>query len=210
MLIEKVGNSPSLQSQEEMDEPDDSEQEEFSENDLLGLLMGEFQVLWRQEAEDVLMRPNTRLKTALNKLPSHWLQGICQQIGLEELKNRKERLLKLAKVLPESQTLERIWRPLPESSREVLRWILLKREGWATIQHLSRKFGRDTDTTWWWNEGQTPKTPLGLLRVFGLIYVGKTKYGKRRMRIATIPVELRKPLKRILRDPALAEMCDAC
>jgi len=100
------------------------------------------------------MRPNTRLKTALNKLPSHWLQGICQQIGMEGLKNRKERVQKLAETLPENETLERIWLPIPGPSREVLRWILMEREGWATIQHLSKKFGRDSDTTWWWNEGQ--------------------------------------------------------
>jgi hypothetical protein len=50
-----------------------------------------------------------------------------------------------------------------------------------------------------------PETPLGLLRSRGLVYVGKIREGKRRFRIAVVPVELRKALTRIAQDPRSME-----
>ncbi len=200
-LIEKVGDLPSpspapRRDPRDLKELDQGEGQPWDE--VLETLMTEFQASWRQQSEEVPLRPNCRLKTALGKIPAPWLQGICIQIGFEGVRTRKERIRKLLQALPDEERLAQIWRELPTGSREILRWVLLENKGWVTIQHLSVKFGRDSDRTWWWHEGEKPATPLGLLRIFGLVYVGKTQNGRRKMRIACVPVELRKPLRQII------------
>ncbi len=175
------------------------------EEDVLILLMGEMQMRWRKQVENAPLKPNTRLKTALTKLPSHWLEAIGRQGDLGEVRNRKDRIDVLTEWLPQEENLRKIWNSLPLPSREVVHWILLERNGAVKIQNLSRRYGADTDITWWWNEGQMPETPLGLLRSKGLVYVGKIREGKRRFRIAVVPVELRKALTRIAQDPRSME-----
>ncbi len=175
------------------------------EEDVLVLLMGEMQMRWRRQAEDAPLKPNTWLRTALNKLPSPWLQAIGRQGNLGEIRNRKGRIDALVEWLPREENLRMIWNLLPVPSREVLCWILLDRGGAVKIQNLSRRYGADTDITWWWNEGQLPGTPLGFLRSNGLVYVGKIREGKRRFRIAVVPMELRKGLTRIAQEPGSME-----
>jgi hypothetical protein len=172
------------------------------EEDVLILLMGELQMRWRRQLESASLKPNTRLRTALNKLPSHWVEGICQQVDPGEARTRKGRIEKLALWLPREENLRKVWDTLPLPSREVLCWIVSEKRGSVKMQSLSRRYGVDTDITWWWNEGQTPATPLGLLRINGLVYVGRVYEGGRRFRIAVVPVELRKALARIAQDPA--------
>jgi hypothetical protein len=179
--------------------------ENLREEDVLILLMGEMQMRWRRQVENAPLKPNTRLKTALNKLPSHWLDAIGRQGDPGEGRNRKERIEGLAEWLMRGETLQMIWDSLPVPSREVLSWILLERGGSVKIQNLSRRYGADADITWWWNEGQMPETPLGLLRSKGLVFVGKVREGQRRFRIAVVPVELRRALTRIARDPRSME-----
>ncbi len=175
--------------------------ETLREEDVLILLMGEMQIRWRKQIEDAPIRPNTRLKTALAKLPSHWLDAIGRQGGLEEARNRKDRIDALVEWLPREESLRQIWNSLPLPSREVLNWILREQHGAAKIQNLSRRYGADTDITWWWSEGQRPETPLGMLRSRGLVYVGKIRQGRRRFRLAVVPVELRKTLIKIAAEP---------
>jgi len=173
LLIEKEGGLP-------IPVPLDLDRREYGrgedtlrEEDVLVLLMGEMQMRWRKQIENAPLKPNTRLKTALTKLPSHWLEAISRQGDLGEVRNRKGRIDALAEWLPREENLRKIWNSLPLPSREVLSWILLEKSGAVKIQNLSRRYGADTDITWWWNEGQMPETPLGLLRSRGLVYVGK-------------------------------------
>ncbi len=205
LLIEKEGGLP-------IPVPLDLDRREYGrgedtlrEEDVLVLLMGEMQMRWRKQIENAPLKPNTRLKTALTKLPSHWLAAISRQGDLGEVRNRKGRIDALAEWLPREENLRKIWNSFPLPSREVLSWILLEKSGAVKIQNLSRRYGADTDITWWWNEGQMPETPLGLLRSRGLVYVGKIREGKRRFRIAVVPVELRKALTRIAREPRSME-----
>jgi len=205
LLIEKEGGLPVPVSMDLDGREDGQGPDTLREEDVLILLMGEMQMRWRKQIENAPLKPNTRLKTALTKLPSHWLEAIGRQGGLGEVRNRKDRIHALAEWLPREEILRKIWSSLPLPSREVVRWILLERNGSVKIQNLSRRYGADTDITWWWNEGQVPETPLGLLRSRGLVYVGKIREGKRRFRIAVVPMELRKALTRIAQEPRSME-----
>ncbi len=205
LLIEKEGGLPVSVPLDLDGREDGLGSDALREEDVLMLLMGEMQMRWRKQVENAPLKPNTRLKTALTKLPSHWLEAISRQGDLGEVRNRKDRIDVLTEWLPKEENLRKIWNSLPFPSREVVHWILLERNGAVKIQNLSRRYGADTDITWWWNEGQVPETPLGLLRSKGLVYVGKIREGKRRFRIAVVPVELRKALTRIAQDPRSME-----
>ena len=196
LLVEKEGKAPAPVSEGSVGRRVGRGADGLREEDCLILLMGELQMRWRRELEDAPLKPNTHLRTALNKLPSHWLEAVCRQAGLVESRNRKGRVEGLAEWLCREESLRKVWGSLPLPSREVLSWIVLEKGGTVKVQTLSRRYGADSDITWWWNEGQTPETPLGLLRLKGLVYVGRLREGKRRVRIAAVPVELRKPLAR--------------
>jgi hypothetical protein len=205
LLVEKEGRPPTPAHSESGRRDDRHGPDSLREEDFLVLLIGELQMRWRKQLENAPLKPNTRLRTALNKIPSHWLEAICQQADLTKVRTRKGRLEALAHWLPREGNLRRIWNSLPLPSREVLSWMVLEKSGWVKVQNLSRRYGADTDITWWWNEGQIPETPLGLLRINGLVYVGKIREGKRRFRIAAVPVELRKALAKIAREPQSME-----
>ncbi len=205
LLVEKEGVLPNPVPADCENRADGRGADMLREEDVLVLLMGEMQMRWRRQVEDAPLKPNTRLRTALNKVPSHWLEAIGRQGELGEIRNRKGRIDALAEWLPREENLRKIWNSLPLPSREVLCWILLERNGAVKIQNLSRRYGADTDITWWWNEGQMPETPLGFLRSRGLVYVGKIREGKRRFRIAVVPMELRKALTRIAQEPSSME-----
>jgi len=211
-LIERRGELPtSIFTLLDKKESETRQLDDLLEEEMLVTLVGELQIQWRQQLEDQPLRPQTELKIALNKIPAHWLEAIAHQSGLDLRCTRKERIKRLCKHLLLKDTLVDIWRRLPLSSREMLSWILIEKNGWAKIQSLSRRYRPDPDLSWWWNEGQIPESPLGLLRFHGLVYIGKTREDKRRVRIAVIPVELRQPLQDIINNreylddlPALA------
>ncbi len=207
LLIERVGDAPQplfFQGYEDEDAAD-GDLDELLEEEMLVMLVGELQIRWRQQMENVPLRPQTELKTALNKIPAHWLEAISWQVGLEGDCPRKERIKRLSAHLPKQDVLIKIWRQLPLPSREMLNWILIEKQGCVKIQLVSRRYGADHDVTWWWNEGQVPESPLGLLRFNGLVYIGKTREDKRRVRMAVIPVDLRKTLEVIIKDSASME-----
>ncbi len=201
LLIEKEGRLPKTVPSPGIDRRCGQGEDTLREEDVLILLMGEMQMRWRKRLENAPISPNVRLRTALRKLPSHWLEAVGGKRETAEARNRKDRIDDLAAWLMREETLREIWNSLPLPSREVLAWILLERKGAVKIQNLSRRYGADTDITWWWNEGQMPETPLGFLRSKGLVFVGKIREGNRRFRIAVVPVELRKTLAGIAEEP---------
>ncbi len=204
MLLERVGFAPLPEldstSIDAWTDHGTAPPETPPEENFLALLVDELQARWRRQAEDLPLRPRTRLRTALGKLPTHWLQAIGTETGIAGLTSRKECLELLSARLPRPEVLRAIWDELPLPSREMLRWILEERGGWASIHHLSQRYGPDPDRTWWWSEGQLPETPLGILRSRGLVFVGRNRQENRRIRIAAVPVELREGLRGILRD----------
>lgn len=74
---------------------------------------------------------------------------------------------------------------------------ILEQGGWSTISPVAKKFGGMSGDGFFWDEKQ-PKSALGNLWLSCLVMVGKTKLSGRSYKIATIPLELRDPLREIL------------
>ncbi len=165
------------------------------------VVMEHLRAEWRRELEEKTLRANTTLQAALNKLPALWVKAICERVGLPEFRLAKERVKALVKHLPEKKSLGDIWRQLPEPPRRMMKWILDEQNAAAPIGKLEDRFGADTDTSWFWDDGEIPTTALGLLRVYGLAFVGMTRIGTEKKRSAVVPLELRDGLRMLAATP---------
>ena len=154
-----------------------------------------------QEIESKPLPANTKLRAALNKLPAPWVHGIAWAIGEPASGLIKQVVQAVADHLTRPATLQTIWAKLPEPSRRMAAFLVVDEGGHAPIGKLTRRFGRDEDGSWFWDQGNTPVTPLGLLRLHGIAFVGKANVGGRNTTIATVPVELRAEMARLAAAP---------
>lgn len=152
---------------------------------------------WKEREDRKGISKDARLKIELNKLPTHWIQAIYQELGYVERISKEEQVEYIAYILRNKRFLEKILVELSRSSLFILKY-LLSRGGWATFHCLSRQANTDeSDDGWWWEE-EPPSSPLGQLRVRGLVFVGRTPIKRRFYKIGVIPRELRNLLEEIL------------
>jgi hypothetical protein len=165
----------------------------------LDMMMDYITGQWREEQEDKPLSLNSSLSAALNKCPVPWINGIAAHVGLDpkKLRQKKARVEAIVARLTDPGGLRAVLDPLPEQSRKALVY-LLGQEGWSKIGPLTRQFGSMDDVGWFWDEKEAPASPLGQLRVHGLLFVGKAGIGGRNYRVAVIPVDLRQPLEELL------------
>jgi hypothetical protein len=128
----------------------------------------------REEQESKSLTLNSSLSAALNKCPAHWINGICLNLGLvsNALRKQKDKVQAIVAHLTDSARLHEVVDELPTTSRGALSYVLEK-GGWVRIGPLHRRFGAEDDVGWFWADDAPPTSPLGRLRVHGLIFVGR-------------------------------------
>jgi len=156
---------------------------------------------YREKLENKPLPIGTRLRPALNKLPWCWTPAMCVEFGLESSTRAPERVDVLEEYLTNPGSVEEIWAGLPGDSRQILYWLVIENGGFATTRELYRRFGPDDDHSWFWHAGYLPTSPLGLLRLNGLVFVGMATIRKQRVKIATVPMELRSEITRLASTP---------
>ncbi|MCG2796398.1 MAG: SEC-C domain-containing protein [Actinomycetia bacterium] len=185
-------------------EPEDEyylQDADFTDPDKTDKVMEKIGRHLRGKLESKPLPPGTRLRPALNKLPWFWTKGMCVELGLENPPRAPERVDALEEYLTRPGSIEDIWARLPEGSRRMLNWLVVEKLGFATVEKLSREFGPDDDSSWFWHAGYMPTSPLGLLRLNGLVFVGMATIKKRRLKIAAVPMELRREITLIASEP---------
>jgi hypothetical protein len=202
ILVDKAGQTPeALPGRRGRTGGDRDARPEHGRGEILHLLLNDSESFRSRQRETPSLRPNTRLKTAVTRLPPRWLDGMCMLLGTKKGDRGKLAVERLMERLPEEKNLRRIWSLLPGSSRKMLDWLLQEKGGWATVRQVASRFGPETETGGSWNAEQLRGTPLGMLRLFGLVFVGINPAGDRKGKIATVPVELRRPLREIVKSP---------
>lgn len=89
---------------------------------------------------------------------------------------------------------------IPDKSVEALRTLV--QNGFVMkYGPMSRKF--TTEVGFWWND-QPPKSEIGLLRLHGLVVVGKMPMQGRLFRVVLIPVDLRQIIREFLHPSSTA------
>ncbi|SHI99898.1 tetratricopeptide repeat protein [Desulfofundulus thermosubterraneus] len=150
----------------------------------------------RRKIEEKPLSVDASLARGLKNMPAHWLEGACRHYGLEPARHRRQREEQLREFLSRRDNLEKEVGELEEEERELLKY-LLQRGGWSRLNAITRKFGSLEGDGFFWQERE-PESFLGFLWSLGLVMVGKATLEGRRVKIATIPLELRQPLKEIL------------
>ena len=130
-------------------------------------------------------------------MPVEWIDDACSRYDLPPARMRAEREKQLIQYLQQPDQLEKIVAALDDDEVELLQY-LLEREGWSRIGPITRKFGSMQGDGFYWNEGEGPYSPLGILWSRGLVFVGRSQIDNRRTKIAAIPVELRSLLTQMV------------
>ncbi len=128
-----------------------------------------------------------RLLTCLRALPVEWLNAIYEYYELPWEDQRKDREKRLAFNMVENIPFGKMIEGLTSDAKGLLKMIVEK-DGICKMGPITKKYGSDEDTFWWTN--QAPTSPLGQLRVRGLVFVGKYPHGTNDYKTAAIPVDL--------------------
>jgi tetratricopeptide (TPR) repeat protein len=142
-----------------------------------------------QQAEDKSFREDSSLRTILNRYPWQWVNAMSVALGFDAKGRKKEKVARIVSVLT-SDRLSDIIEDLPEDSREALAFVMSK-GGWFKYYSLSRRY--DAGMGFWWND-DPPCSPVGLLRLHGLLVVGRMRIKGRRYKVAMVPREVRERL----------------
>jgi len=151
---------------------------------------------YRRQVEDKHLALSPSLTQGMKNMPANWLSAACQFYSLDPARLRKDRERQIIAFLQEDENLQKIIQGLDTTDRELLRY-LLQREGWSRINTLTRKFGSMEEDGFYW-EDEPPESTLGQLWFRCLIFIGRVKINGRNTKIATIPIELRPVLCRLL------------
>ncbi len=156
-----------------------------------GVLMEQFTESSIADAEQMVVSPKSRLTAVLNKCPSQWVDGICEAVGLSSKGKKNIKVKNIASTV--KQDLATIVDSIPEKSREALK-LVLDNGGFVKYNKLKNY---DDEITFWWKE-KPPTSTIGLLRLNGLLVVGKMPMAGRMYRVALIPVDIRDELQDLL------------
>lgn len=137
------------------------------------------------------------LTTCLRALPVEWLDGVAQAHGAKRSGPRRAREAAVAAALLDPARLRATVEGLPERARAALDTVL-DAGGLVPAASLSSRFGSDAADGWFWLE-HPPQSPLGRLRLAGLVFVGQAAVDGGTQRAVGVPVELSAMLRPV--DP---------
>ncbi|MGC8565929.1 MAG: hypothetical protein ACP5LV_05920 [Thermoplasmata archaeon] len=121
------------------------------------------------------------------------IDGMYPALGFKEKMLKKEKMEKIVEEITNNN--EKIINKLPKEALEELKFIYGK-GGIVRYSTLKLKYGDERNI--FWNE-DPPKSPTGILKLFGLVVVGTTVKSGRRYKMVVIPADVRISLSQILR-----------
>lgn len=155
------------------------------------VMMNAFEERSIKQAESIVLAPHTKLTAILNKYPFHWVDSICEEMEIN-VKERKDVKVKLIAAKLQNNINEIITN-LPQKSKEALK-IILANEGFVQYGKLKEY---DDDITFWWSN-DSPTSTIGILRLKGLLAVGKMPIAGKMYKIALIPKEIRELMQKAI------------
>ena len=146
-----------------------------------------------------LVSGGTTLRSAMNKYPSQWVDAICAATGIDirVVRTKNDKARAVVSKLEQGFVEELMQKKLDGRHLAALR--MLRENDWVVkYGQLARRFS--TDTGFWWND-HPPKSEIGVLRLHGLVVVGRLPERGRLYKVAVVPLELRAPMKRFFMTP---------
>jgi hypothetical protein len=143
------------------------------------------------DAEKIVLYENSRLTAILNKYPFQWVDGICKALSIDTHGKKDDKVKAIASKLQSS--ISDVVKKLPENSKKALRLVLEK--GGFVKRGMLKDFNNEIGL--WWNE-YPPNSDIGILRLNGLLAIGRMPMSGRMYSVALIPFDLRELLKKNL------------
>jgi len=150
------------------------------------VVMNMYEKKFKENAESIVISRNSSLQSLLNKLPSEWINAVCVNLGIKRVGKKGEKVMKIATMLV-SPRLQIVIGNLPKDSIEALK-LVKQNDGVMIYGDLVKRYNGDDFGLWW--EKNPPKTPVGILRIHGLLIVGKMPKADRSHKTAMIPKEI--------------------
>ncbi|MER5175176.1 MAG: hypothetical protein ABJB76_01670 [Candidatus Nitrosocosmicus sp.] len=156
-----------------------------------GLIMPDLVMKWhekkfKEDAESIVINKGSSLQSILNKLPSEWINALCSRLHIKRVGKKSDKVKKIVTVLL-STRLQVVTNKLPKDALEALE-LVKQNDGVIRYSELVKKYGGDDFGLWW--EKNPPITPIGTLRIHGLLIVGRMLKGERLFKTAMIPKDI--------------------
>ena len=150
--------------------------------------------------------PRLTVTSGLNLYPATWLTATVSAHGIPVRGVKRDKVNAVAARLADLSYLKALMEGL--SSEELATLALaVDSGGLIKYQRISRKFGDETEDTYFWSS-RPPKTTIGHLRMLGLLHVGRRQMGQRRDKVLVVPSDLRDALTIVL-EPLKPEISAA-
>jgi hypothetical protein len=148
-----------------------------------------------ERAESMVLSMSDPLERIFARYPSQWVDGMARALGLSVRGRKREKACQIAELL-KSTRLQAVIQKLPEESLAALRW--LESKGWnSPLGTLDRLYSVQVGMFW---DSAKPATPVGQLRIRGLVVAGRVRGPHARLfKTAFVPEEIRPRLEEYLR-----------
>jgi hypothetical protein len=143
---------------------------------------------FQADASSKPIKTTMKLKAALSKLPTEWIDGMARGWERTEKPTRKEREQDLLEFLQSEECYLQLTAVLQDAERAAIKMVL-DNGGYILYGKLSKAFGEEIADNYWWSE-HPPQSVIGRLRYLGMLYVGKAPVKSRILKVAVIPKEL--------------------
>ncbi|MBU3968075.1 MAG: hypothetical protein KKG76_12025 [Euryarchaeota archaeon] len=136
---------------------------------------------------------NITISAGLNKFRNSRINAVSKALGISTKDVKKDKIDQIISRL--TTELDKVIEKLPPKSREALK-LVMDEGGWVKYNKLSKEYGEENDSYFW--ETEPPTSTVGVLRVHGLLFVGKAGIGGRMYKVAVVPKDIRKGLEEML------------
>lgn len=186
--LEKAVHAEIDSGEEEDSEAVPNRQRNRYEQDIIEHALFSVKKQFQADASSKPIKTTLKLKAALSKLPTEWIDAMARGWERSEKPTRREREQDLLDFLLSEECYLQLTAALPPEERAALKMVL-DHGGYLLYGKLSKAFGEETDDNYWWTE-HPPRSVIGRLRYKGMLFVGKAPLKSRIMKIAVIPKEL--------------------
>jgi hypothetical protein len=131
----------------------------------------------------VIIRENSTLKSILNQLPADYIDEICTTLHISKKDKKKNKIDRIVSILTTDKVND-IIDSLPNDAKDALLSIA-KKGGIISYNRMVKLYGgKDIISS------KQPHTPAGILRIHGLLIVGRIIKNNRFYRVAVIPKDV--------------------
>jgi hypothetical protein len=137
---------------------------------------------------------NLKISAGLNKFRNSQINAVSMALGISKKDVKKDKINQIVSRL--TTELDDVIEKLPPKSREALK-LVMDEGGWVKYNKLSKEYGEENDSYFW--ETEPPTSTVGMLRLHGLLFVGKAGIDGRNYKVAVVPKDIREELAEILK-----------